>query len=176
MHHCESLDRRNRSVQVTHEQGSEEASEDAEAAGSAASQRRYVVDPYAGIQAVPGRYAAERVPDRSASDLLPGSHLLPPVSASVIENFTLTFHAASRAIDMFLSPDDIMLCLTAPEHTVPDPKSADNGSQCVYYVRGEIACVVDFTTTPKTVVTIVWRRDDVVTHGFARNTQRFVRD
>jgi hypothetical protein len=82
--------------------------------------------------------------------------------------FTFTQHALSRAIDMALDTDEITLCLRSPEMTTPDDKGA-----CVYYVRDRITCVVDFKV--KEVVTIVWRRDDMIHKGFGPRTARFNR-
>lgn len=82
--------------------------------------------------------------------------------------FTFSQHALSRCIDMALDVDEIVMCLNAPERTVPDKFKA-----CVYYVRGDIACVVDFKD--KHVVTVVWRRDDRIDES-APQTERFNRE
>lgn len=87
-------------------------------------------------------------------------------------DFTFTQHALSRAIDMALDSDEITLCLRSPEVATPDRKGEEIG--CVYYVRDRITCVVDFET--KEVVTIVWRRDDMIHKGYGPRTERFDRE
>lgn len=86
--------------------------------------------------------------------------------------FSFSQHALSRAIDMALDMDEIILCLNSPESTTPDRMGEETG--CVYYARDRITCVVDFKV--KHVVTIVWKRGDRLRKGYGPQTVRFNRE